>query len=83
MASIVPSLGNVRIIRSMVGFRPYTGDGLPIIDESRDVKGFIIAAGHEGDGIALSPITGLLVRDLIDGKGDYQYFLGKLKLDRL
>ncbi|QQK75721.1 FAD-dependent oxidoreductase [Salicibibacter cibarius] len=81
-ASIVPSLGNVRIIRSMVGFRPYTGDGLPIVDEARDAEGFIIAAGHEGDGIALAPITGLLVRDLIDKKGDYPSFLEKLNLDR-
>ncbi|SDI35380.1 NAD(P)/FAD-dependent oxidoreductase [Natribacillus halophilus] len=80
--SIVPSLGNIRIIRSMVGFRPYTGDGLPIIDEARDAEGFIIAAGHEGDGIALAPITGLLVRDLLDRKGVYQSFLEKLKLNR-
>src|SRR5699024_7805860 len=65
---IAPSLGDVKIIRTMAGFRPFTGDGLPIIDETPEVKGFIIAAGHEGDGIALSPITGKLVADLVEGK---------------
>ena len=62
---IAPVLRKLKIIRTMVGFRPFTGDGLPIIDELPDVKGFIIAAGHEGDGIALAPITGKLVADLV------------------
>src|SRR5699024_6668879 len=47
---------------------PFTGDALPIIDETPEVKGCTIAAGHEGDGIALSPITGKLVADLVEGK---------------
>src|SRR5699024_594238 len=54
---IAPSLGDVKIIRTMAGFRPFTGDGLPIIDETPEVKGFIIAAVHEGYGNALSIIT--------------------------
>ena len=29
------------------------------------IKGFIMAAGHEGDGIALSAITGKLISELI------------------
>jgi sarcosine oxidase subunit beta len=29
------------------------------------VEGFIVAAGHEGDGVALSPITGHLIAELI------------------
>jgi len=29
------------------------------------IQGFIVAAGHEGDGIALSPITGFLIAELI------------------
>ena len=35
------------------------------------MPGFFLAAGHEGDGICLSPVTGKLVSDLIvDGKTD-------------
>lgn len=77
----IPSLKHVRIIRSMAGFRPYTGDGLPIIDEASNVKGFFIAAGHEGDGIALAPITGILVADLLE-KRDPSHYLEHLKLSR-
>lgn len=80
---IVPSLSSVRIIRSMVGFRPYTGDGLPVIDFVPGIKGYIIAAGHEGDGIALAPITGLLVTALLDNHSKYKKFLGPLSYERL
>ena len=75
---IMPALKNVRIVRAMTGFRPYTGDGLPIIERSSELDGWITAAGHEGDGIALTPITGSLVRDLITGErttGDYLPYL--------
>ncbi|EZH66499.1 hypothetical protein DH09_11265 [Bacillaceae bacterium JMAK1] len=79
---VVPALTNIRIIRSMVGFRPFTGDGLPIIDRSEQLRGYILAAGHEGDGIALSPITGCLVRDLLNGGGPTSRFLPHLTSDR-
>jgi glycine/D-amino acid oxidase-like deaminating enzyme len=75
---IVPELGRIRIIRTMVGFRPSTGDGLPIIAEAPEVRGFYIAAGHEGDGIALSPITGKIVADLLQGGRKYATFLEHL-----
>lgn len=80
---IAPSLSSVRIIRSMVGFRPFTADGLPIIDFASEVEGFIIAAGHEGDGIALAPITGHLVTSLLEPNTKYNDLLGPLKLKRL
>lgn len=80
---IAPALKNIRIIRSMVGFRPFTGDGLPVIDESQEVKGFVIAAGHEGDGIALAPITGILVASLVEDHSNYKDLLEPLRLDRL
>lgn len=82
-SQIVPSLQSVRIIRSMVGFRPFTGDGLPIVDETPEVKGFIIAAGHEGDGIALAPITGHLVVSLLGENPQYKDLLAPLRLERL
>ena len=66
---IVPRLKNICIIRAFAGLRPYTTDGLPILGEVKRIKGFIIAAGHEGDGVALSPITGELISEIIlEGK---------------
>jgi sarcosine oxidase subunit beta len=45
--------------------RPYTPDGLPILGPVPGVEGFVMAAGHEGDGVALSAITGQLIADFI------------------
>ena len=67
-----PALKNVSIIRCFSGFRPYTPDGLSIMGEVRTLPGFIMAAGHEGDGIALSPVTGRLIAEMIaDGKTSF------------
>lgn len=81
-ARIAPQLASIRIIRSMTGFRPYTGDGLPIIDWAPELEGYVIAAGHEGDGLALAPLTGQLVADLIDGSGSTHHFLESLSMSR-
>lgn len=64
-AGIIPKLRNVQIIRSFAGLRPYTPDGFPILGRVPECPGLIIAAGHEGDGIALAPITGRLISELI------------------
>jgi sarcosine oxidase subunit beta len=67
-----PALRDVSIIRSFAGLRPYTPDGLPLIGETAALRRFYIAAGHEGDGIALAPITGkLLAEQLVLGKTSY------------
>ena len=67
-----PALKDVSIIRCFSGFRPYTPDGLSMMGEVRTLPGFYMAAGHEGDGIALSPVTGRLMAELIaEGKTSY------------
>jgi len=84
-ASIVPALKNIHVIRSFSGLRPYTPDGLPILGEVPEVPGFIMAAGHEGDGIALSAVTGRIISDLIaDGKpaDDLNIDMSRLSLER-
>jgi len=48
----VPALDELNIIRTFAGLRPYTPNGLPILAKVKDTEGFIISAGHEGDGIA-------------------------------
>jgi glycine/D-amino acid oxidase-like deaminating enzyme len=71
-AGILPALAQVNVIRAFAGLRPYTPDGLPILGPVKTVSGFIMAAGHEGDGIALAPITGELIAQLIaTGKSDF------------
>lgn len=62
---LFPVLKNVHFIRSFAGLRPYTPDGLPILGSVGERPGLYIAAGHEGDGIALGPVTGSIMADLI------------------
>jgi glycine/D-amino acid oxidase-like deaminating enzyme len=62
---ILPVLRNLRVIRTFAGLRPSSPDGLPILGPVRNLEGFFMAAGHEGDGIALSPITGQIIAEWI------------------
>lgn len=51
-----------------VGMRPCTPDGLPIISRMAEYDNLIVAAGHAMLGMALGPITGKLVAQLINGE---------------
>jgi sarcosine oxidase subunit beta len=62
---LVPVIGELNIIRAFAGLRPHTPAGMPILGKVDGAERFIAAAGHEGDGIALSPITGFLIAELI------------------
>lgn len=62
-----PVIRDIKVIRGYSGLRPFTPDHLPIISGT-PVPGFFIAAGHEGDGIGLSPITGRCIADMISGR---------------
>jgi sarcosine oxidase subunit beta len=78
---VVPALKRVPVIRTFGGLRPYTPDGLPILGKVAGLDGFIMSAGHEGDGIALSAITGELIADLI-ATGRTQFPLDAFRLER-
>ena len=67
-SKIIPKLKGLQIIRSFAGLRPWTPDGLPLLGPVGGIEGFFMAAGHEGDGIALSPVTGDLVSKMILGR---------------
>jgi len=62
---VIPEIENLHVIRAFAGLRPYTPDGLPILGKVESVDGFIMAAGHEGDGITLAPITGEMIAGLV------------------
>ena len=68
-ARIVPALNEIRIVRTFAGLRPYTPDGRAFMGAVPGYRGLYIAAGHEGDGIAYTPITGKSIAELVvDGK---------------
>jgi glycine/D-amino acid oxidase-like deaminating enzyme len=61
-----PEMGDMTVIRTYAGLRPWTADHLPIISPVEKVPGFYIASGHEGDGISLAAITGKVIEELIN-----------------
>jgi len=63
-----PTIKNINVIRSYAGLRPWTPDHFPIVSPVPSVPGLYIAAGHEGDGIGLAPITGTVIAEMIIGK---------------
>lgn len=65
---LVPSITLGEWEKGWTGIRPQTADGLPYLGEHPDYKGLFIATGHFRNGILLSPITGEVMADLIEGK---------------
>lgn len=66
-ARFVPALSPMQPQRVTVGLRPYTPHGHPIVGWAGP-DGFLVATGHEGQGVTLAPITGQLVCDLVSGR---------------
>jgi D-hydroxyproline dehydrogenase subunit beta len=64
---LFPFLADTMLLRSYVGFRPYTPDHLPAIGADGRVGGLFHAAGHEGAGIGLAPTTGGLIAHAVLG----------------
>ncbi|WP_394119908.1 glycine oxidase ThiO [Planococcus donghaensis] len=65
---LVPSIEEAEWEGAWAGIRPQTADGLPYMGEHPDYDGLFIATGHYRNGILLSPITGEVMADLIEGK---------------
>jgi glycine/D-amino acid oxidase-like deaminating enzyme len=63
-----PGLAAAPIVRTWVGLRPYSIDKHPLIGPWPLLRGLWIAAGHEGLGISLAPITGRLIAQQIAGQ---------------
>ena len=72
LLELVPSLGEVHLLRAFAGVRPVTPDGYPIIGESPHLPGFILACGFGGDGLAMSAIAAETVLSLLNGLRDQE-----------
>ncbi|MFL5970210.1 MAG: NAD(P)/FAD-dependent oxidoreductase, partial [Gaiellaceae bacterium] len=61
----VPGLSGLRVQRAWAGLRPWLPDGLPAIGRVADAVW--TSTGHEGSGVGLGPISGLLLAEAISG----------------
>ncbi|MGW6568961.1 NAD(P)/FAD-dependent oxidoreductase [Streptomyces sp. NPDC054975] len=78
---LFPVLAGVRVMRTYAGFRPYLPDHLPAIGPDPRVPGLLHACGHEGAGIGLAPVTGLIVARCLSG-GEPPLDIGPFTPDR-
>ena len=63
-----PIMKRMNIIRTYAGLRPYTSDHQPIIGPVKSIPGLFIAAGHEGEGIGMSLVTGAIISHYLTGR---------------
>jgi glycine/D-amino acid oxidase-like deaminating enzyme len=61
---LLPGLGKLEVIRTWAGLRPFTPDGLPLLGPS-GLPGLLLATGHDGSGLALGPLTGRLMAEMV------------------
>jgi len=66
--ALCPSLSSAAVRRTWAGLRPVTPDGRPIIGSEPRLPGLWYATGHGRNGILLAGITGVIVRQLLDGE---------------
>jgi glycine oxidase len=65
-AELWPPIGSAPVVESWTGLRPGTRDGLPVIGNAGQPHCWV-ATGHFRNGILLAPVTGLIVRQLLEG----------------
>jgi D-amino-acid dehydrogenase len=58
-------LAGRRALATWSGIRSCTPDGLPVIGRPPSVENLVLAVGHAMKGVALAPITGQVVADMI------------------
>ncbi len=58
---IAPAVAKLHVLRTWAGLRPYTPDGLPLLGPAPGVDGLMLATGHDGSGIGMSPVSARLV----------------------
>lgn len=65
LVTMVPSLIEAEVVLQTACLRPVAADGLPIIGEVPGWNGVYLATGHWTKGILLSPVTALMITQLI------------------
>jgi glycine oxidase len=66
--TLVPQLAEAPLERSWAGLRPGSPDELPYLGLVPGLDNLYVAAGHFRAGIQLSPATGLVMKELLQGQ---------------
>lgn len=80
---LLPALKNAKMQAGWGSYIDSTPDGVPVIDPSETLPGFLLAAGFSGHGFGIGPGAGHLIADLVTGDDPIvdpsQYRLSRLK----
>jgi glycine/D-amino acid oxidase-like deaminating enzyme len=60
----MPRLASLRVVRGWAGLRPFCAAG-PQLGYVGGPRGYLVATGHGGDGMALSPVTGRYLAEVV------------------
>ncbi len=63
--TLLPPLGNLRVVRQWGGSYNLSPDRQPIISGTKELPGFYMACGFSGHGFMFAPVTGLLLSEII------------------
>lgn len=74
---LLPMLRTMRPFHEWAGLRPASQDGFPLLGKLRRTgsDSLLFAAGHYRNGILLSPVTALVIADLLEGRRTSQVSL--------
>ena len=62
---LLPSLGDVELVRQTACLRPVTPDRLPLLGHAPGVEGVFVATGAERKGILFGPSMGRITADIL------------------
>ena len=65
---LIPTLKSARLERCWSGLRPGSPNGLPYLGQAPNTDNLFVAAGHFRAGLMLSPITAVLLSELLLGE---------------
>lgn len=64
---LVPGVLDLELVETLVGWRPTSPDGLPIVGPAHGVEDLWWATGHHRNGVLFASITGALLADGLSG----------------
>lgn len=68
MTSLIPKVGQVRLVRQWSGSYNMSPDSQPILGEHPALSGFYMSVGFSGHGFMLAPVSGQMLAELILGE---------------
>jgi sarcosine oxidase subunit beta len=68
VTSVLPPLGELRVIRQWAGLYNMTPDKQPIYGRVKEVDNFFLSVGFSGHGFMFGPLTGIVISEMILGE---------------